>query len=114
MIEFTQYIPFEGATASIRPMNKTTKQPLRMHIFTPPFCTNFPHLTVDTSIITNATTTVDAVKRMSKYLDLSMFGQGVIQIEFRRWMLFFVLYFCVILTIVLQGHARRFVAGLRA
>ena len=86
MIEYTTYIPFEGASPSIRPMNKTTHQALRMHIFTPPFCTNFPHLTADASIITNATTTVDAVKRMSKYLDLSMFGQGVIQIEFKAWM----------------------------
>ena len=86
LVEFTQYTPFDGASPSIRPMNKTTHQPLRMHIFTPPFCTNFPHLTVDTSILTNATTTVDAVKRMSKYLDMSMFGQGIVQVEFKRWM----------------------------
>ncbi|MGA9042298.1 MAG: hypothetical protein WB421_17325, partial [Terriglobales bacterium] len=86
VIEYELYTPFEGAVPNIRAINKMSKQPLRMHIFTPPFCTNFPHLTVDSSLITNPDTTVDLMKRQGKYLDLSMFGAGMIQAEFRAWM----------------------------
>ena len=83
VIEYELYTPFEGAVPNIRAINKMSKQPLRMHIFTPPFCTNFPHLTVDSSLITNPDTTVDLMKRQGKYLDLSMFGAGMIQAELR-------------------------------
>jgi hypothetical protein len=86
VLEYELYTPFDGATPNIRPINKITALPLRMHIFTPAFCTNFPHLTVDVSILTNPATTVDMVKRQSKYLDMSMFGAGLIQSEFRAWM----------------------------
>ena len=67
-------------------MNVAKNVPLRMHIFTPPFCTNFPHLTVDASILSKQETTVETLKRETKYIDLSMYGAGPVQKEFRQFM----------------------------
>ena len=107
-IHFSLYTPYEGSQQQIRVTlpNKTgdsdtnlvpststdtntdptNERILRLHIFTPPFCTNFPHLTVDLSMLSNPLTTIDQIKKQTKYLDLSLLGAGYIQRVFRKWM----------------------------
>ena len=85
-VNFEIHAPFEGATPGIRVVNIKTGLPMKLHIFTPPFCTTFPHLTVDASLLTAPGSTYEQARRQTKYLDLSMFGAGLVQKEFRIWM----------------------------
>jgi hypothetical protein len=62
------------------------EQLVRLHIFTPPFCTNFPHLTVDLSILAKQGVTTEQIRKLTKYIDLCMLGAGNMQKQFRVWM----------------------------
>jgi len=84
-VAFEIFTPYDNAQPQIRAFHPGSKDTLRLHIFTPPFCTNFPHLTADMSILQTPGTSMEFLKKQTKYLDLSMLGWGDIQREFRAW-----------------------------
>ena len=84
-VGFEVFTPYDKAPPQIRAFHPGSKDVLRLHIFTPLFCTNFPHLTADMSVLQTPGTSIDFIKKQTKYLDLSMLGCGAIQTEFRAW-----------------------------